>query len=200
MDLIPLTWHIKPGNWERYFARLNLKNYDNIKSIILKMYESSCAYCGYQTSELNLVNKDFDYQNNAKINIVPACRCCTPCVLLDGFGRDPLFRGKMIYLPEMTQIQLNHFVRGVFGAIQKNSSAASRLKEVLVSFEERREYIVQIFGKNSYNPELFAQGLMDIFIDEERLKHPALKSVRFLPDQDLLMAERDQILAVYYPD
>lgn len=199
MDLIPLTWHIKAGNWERYASRLKLKNYDNIKDIIVKMYESRCAYCGYQTQQLELVNKDFDYQNNAKLNIVPVCRCCAPCVLLDGFGRDNHFKGRIVYLPELTQVQLNHFVRALYAAAQKNPSAASRLKEVLVSFEERREYVAQIFGKSSYEPELFAQGLMDIFIDEQRLKHPALKSVRFLPDQELFSSDVDQLLAVYFP-
>lgn len=199
MDLIPLSWHVKPGNWERYASRLKLKNYQNIKDIILKAHDSRCSYCGYQSQDLELVNKDFDYHNNAKSNIIPACRFCLPCVLLDGFGRDPLFKGKIIYLPEMTQVQLNHFMRGLYAAIQKNPAASARLKEILISFDERREYVAQIFGKNSYEPELFSQGLMDIFVDSEHLKHPALKTVRFLPDFDILKADTEQVIYSYFP-
>lgn len=199
MELIPLQWHVKPGNWERYSHRLNLKNYDNIKEIILKAYDSRCIYCGYQSQDLELVNKDFDYQNNAKTNIIPACRLCLPCVLLDGFGRDPLFKGKIIYLPELSQIQLNHFVRALYAAMQKNSAASARLKELLISFDERREYVTQIFGKNSYEPELFSQGLMDIFVDNEHLQHPTLKMVRFLPDLDILKQDSEQVISCYFP-
>jgi hypothetical protein len=199
MDLLPLTWHIKAGNWERYSNRLKLRNYSNIKDIILKSFEAHCAYCGYQTQDLELVNKDFDYHNNVKSNIVPACRCCLPCVLLDGFGRDPLFKGKMIYLPELTQVQLNHFMRALYAAIEKNPAASARLKELLISFDERREYVAQILGKNSYEPEFFSQGLMDILVDSEHLKHPVLKSIRFLPDFEVLKKDTQQVIAAYFP-
>lgn len=198
MALLNLNMHIKAGNWLRYNQRKSSANYLSIKEIVSKTFENRCAYCGYHTTKLNLVNKNFDYHDNSKENIIPACSLCTPSVVMDGFGQDPDFGGLIVFVPELTQIQLNHLVRAFLASSEKNAAFSSRLNEVYLSIEERKEYVEKVFGKNSYKVEYFAQGLLDIFIDAKKLQHPIFKNLRFLPDKAKLKNEIPDYVRTYF--
>ena len=198
MELLPLTFHIKAGNWQYYDQRKKSRNYEKIKEIVLKEYSECCVYCGYASMENNLVNKNFNYRDNSRENIVPACSICTQCVLLDGFGQDPLFGGTIIFLPELEQVQLAHLVRTIFAGSEKHASYKSRLSELIITFDERKEHVESILGKKSYEPEFFSQGLLDTFIDEKKLEHPIFKNLRFLPDKAKLKNEIPDFIRTYF--
>jgi len=198
MELLDLKMHIKAGNWKRYYQRTQSANYQAVKTIVSKNFANKCAYCGYASGKNNLVNKNHDYQDNHSKNIVLACSLCTPCVVMDGFGQDPDFGGVIVFIPEFTQIQLNHLVRSVYASIEKNATYHSRLNEIFLSLEERKEYVEAIFGKNSFKIEYFAQGLMDIFIDSKKLQHPIFKNLRFLPEKAKLKNEIPDFVRTYF--
>jgi len=198
MDLLDFTMHIKAGNWRRYYQRTQSANYQAVKDMVCNSFDQKCAYCGYASDKNNLVNKNFDYHDNSKNNIVPACTLCTPCVVMDGFGQDPAFGGVIVFIPEFTQIQINHLVRALYASSEKNATYHSRLNEIFLSFEERKEYVEKIFGKNSFQIEYFAQGLLDIFIDSKKLQHPIFKNLRFLPDKAKLKNEIPDFVRTYF--
>ncbi len=198
MELINLIMHIKAGNWTRYNLRKESSNYQHVKDILCGDFQNKCAYCGYASSQNNLVNKNFDYHDNSKKNIVPACTLCTPCLVMDGFGQDQAFGGVIVFIPEFTQVQLSHLVRALYASSEKNAAYNSRLNEIFLSFEERKEYVEKILGKNSYQIEYFAQGLLDIFIDSKKLQHPIFKNLRFLPDKAKLKNEIPDFVRTYF--
>jgi intracellular multiplication protein IcmJ len=197
MELIPLKFHIKAGNWQNYQQRLVSRNYSKIKEIVLNDYNNQCAYCGYASLNNNIVNKNFNYQDNAKSNIIPACAICTQCVLMDGFGQDPFFGGLIIFLPELEQVQLAHLIRTVYAGFEKQASYKSRLSDLMITLEERKEYVESILGKKSYEPEYFSQGLLDTFVDDKKLEHPIFKNLRFLPDKAKLKREIPEYIKTY---
>jgi intracellular multiplication protein IcmJ len=198
MQLLPLRFHIKAGNWNYYHQRMESKNYSKIKEIVLEQYKNQCAYCGYVSINNKLVNKNFNYRDNAKENIIPACSICVQCVLLDGFGQDRQFGGTIIFLPELEQVQLAHLLRTVYAGFEKQASYKSRLADFMITIEERKEYVESILGKKSYEPEFFAQGLLDTFIDEKKLEHPIFKNLRFLPDKAKLKNEIPDFIRTYF--
>ena len=198
MELVPLKFHIKGGNWSHYHQRIKSNNYQKIKEIILSGSQNQCAYCGYASIKNNIVNKNFNYKDNSKQNIIAACSLCTQCVLLDGFGQDSAFGGTIIFLPELEQIQLNHLIRSIYAGFERQASYKSRLADLLITFEERKEYVEKILGKKSYEPEYFAQGLLDTFIDDKKLEHPIFKNLRFLPDKAKLKNEIPDYVRTYF--
>ncbi|MBM4222726.1 MAG: hypothetical protein FJ161_02865 [Gammaproteobacteria bacterium] len=197
MERLNLSLHIKAGNWRKYHQRIESANYQKIHEMIGTECEYRCIYCGYQSKKNQLVNKNFDYQDNTRKNIALACSLCLPIVLFDGFGQDRSFNGTVIVMPELRQVELNHFVRGLIASAEKNPHYQSRLNEMYLSFAERKDYVEKIFGKNSYDPKYFAQGLMDTFIDEKKLQHPILKYIRILPDRAALKNEVPDFVEAY---
>ncbi len=198
MELLNLTMHIKAGNWARYNQRKQSANYQSVRDIVCRDFQNKCAYCGYESSNHHLVNKNFDYHDNSKKNIVPACSLCSPCVVMDGFGQDPSIGGLIVFVPEFTQVQLNHLVRALYASSEKNPAYHARLNEIFLSFEERKEYVEKILGKNGYQLEYFAQGLLDIFVDANKLQHPIFKNLRFLPDKAKLKNEIPDFVRTYF--
>jgi intracellular multiplication protein IcmJ len=198
MELLPLKLFIKPGNWKHYSERLNSKNYSKIKDIILERDHSKCCFCGYQSSANELINVNNNYADNSKNNIALACSLCAPCVLLDGFGTDPNFSGLIVFLPEIQQIELNHMLRTIYAGMEKQVSYKTRLADVMITIEERKDYVEQLFGKKSYQVEYFAQGLMDTFIDEKKLDHPVFKSLRLIPERAKLKKEIPEFIETYF--
>jgi intracellular multiplication protein IcmJ len=198
MELIPLKFHIKAGNWNYYYQRTQSRNYEKIKEIVLAAHGNQCAYCGYVSQKNNIVNKNFNYRDNARENIIPACTICTQCVLMDGFGQDPLFGGIIVFLPELEQVQLNHLLRTVYAGFEKQASYKSRLSDLMITLEERKEYVETILGKKSYEHAYFAQGLLDTFIDDKKLEHPIFKNLRFLPDKAKLKNEIPDYIRTYF--
>jgi intracellular multiplication protein IcmJ len=117
---------------------------------------------------------------------------------MDGFGQTSSFSGVVVFIPEFSQIQLNHLIRALYASSEKNATYHSRLNEIYLSFEERKEYVEKIFGKKGYEPPYFAQGLLDIFIDSKKLQHPIFKNLRLLPDKAKLKDEIPDFVRTYF--
>lgn len=197
-ELLPLSFHVKAGNWKKFQNRRKSLNYQNIRELILNDYSHKCAYCGYQATNLELVNKNHDYQDRTRQNIVPCCSLCLPVLLVDGYGQDPDFQGTIIYLPELSQIQLNHLLRASVAILHKHNLYQTKLNDVFANLDERKEYMEKILGKNSHKVEFFAQGLLDIFLNEQKMAHLLFKHLRYLPDKNILKKQAEEYSKVYF--
>lgn len=198
MKLEELNFNCKAGNWQKFHERTLSNNYDKIKSVIMQRDQSHCAYCSYPSEKNELVNKDHNYANNQPDNIVLACSLCRQVVLFDGHGLTDNFGGRVIFLPEIRQIDLNHFMRTLFATMQRQPSFKSRLSDILINLEERKDEVEKIFGKTSSQSRFFSQGLLDTMIDEKKIQHELVKSLKFLPDKSMLESEIDEYIAYYF--
>lgn len=184
MKLLPITLTAKRGNWQKFMARKKNPRFGEVEAKIFKRDNNTCRYCGFQSKKFQeIVNHDGDYKNNKSSNLVTACSFCTQCLFLDSLNETDKFGGHVIYLPEVSQADLNHFCRALFTSLLKESPYKGKLQTTYLSFKERGNIVDDIFGPESHMPDTFGQALIDSELTQEQLKHPIMKNLRLLPDK-----------------
>lgn len=183
MELLPLKVLATRGAWRKYYARRSSKKFQSIQEKVWERDNYTCRYCGFQAKEYqDVVNKDQDYDNNSGTNLVTACTFCTQCFFLDSVGLDDRFGGRVIYLPEITQIDLNNFCRVLFCSMDKDSAYKGKLQAVYLSLKDRGKAVETCFGPGASNPAVFGQGLIDIYLDKN-INQTVLSNLRLLPSR-----------------
>ena len=185
-NLLPLTLTARRSNWRSFMTRKSNKSFQKRKKQILLRDEDSCRYCGFRSDKfMEVVNVDHNYKNNKPENMVTACVFCAQCFFLDSLTMDNNSGGTIIYLPEITQADLNHFCRILFSALDKESAYKSKLQSAYLSLKDRSAPLENCFGPGSSDPQMFGQGMIDAYLDEEQLCHPLLQNLRLLPARNM---------------
>ncbi|MAZ44763.1 MAG: HNH endonuclease [Legionellales bacterium] len=167
-------------------TRKSNKNFKKRRVQILQRDENTCRYCGFHSDKYQeVVNIDHDYKNNTMENMATACVFCAQCFFLDSLTLDNNSGGTIIYLPEFSQADLNHFCRILFSALDKESAYKSKLQSAFLSLKDRSAPVENCFGPESSCPQVFGQGLIDAYLDDEQLNHPLLQNLRLLPARNM---------------
>ncbi|MDF2690149.1 MAG: icmJ [Gammaproteobacteria bacterium] len=169
----------KTNNWEKFKQRKQSQKFKAVRAEILQRDKHCCQFCGYKTSLLEVLNADNDYANNKKSNLICACTLCAKCSLLDSYSLDYAGGDKIIYLPEISQEQLNQLCRVLFCQIMGAASGeiAYNAKMVLAQLQDRANWLDQKTGCQLSHPALYLHYL------NGKTKDPALiAKLRWLPD------------------
>ena len=103
-----LKLQLGADQWHRYALRKLDVKFDKFKQYILKRDDNSCFYCNFQADQhMEIVNLDHDYSKNNAENMVTSCPFCTQCLFLEMLGQSDYGGGLMIYMPELSQEDLN---------------------------------------------------------------------------------------------
>jgi len=151
----------------------------------------TCFFCGFQASaHLETVNLDGDYVNNKKNNLATACGLCAQCFFLEAVGKSDFGGGVLIYLPEMSQVELNALCHLIFSSMVYRLRDATTAKNIYRSLKLRAQLIEEKVGEGLSNPAQFGQML----IEGGEQKKPAiqdsiLKAFRLLPNMARFSAE-----------
>lgn len=184
MELLEINLNAKKGNWRLYNARKRNKKFLVVKNRVLQRDNYTCRYCGFFAKEYQeILNIDQNYRNNTFSNLATACGFCAQCFFLDSVGFDGNSGGTIIYLPEISQADLNNFCRVLYCSLDKESAYKAKLQSVYMSLKDRNKDIINCFGPNSDHPRVFAQGIIDAKISQEQLQHEVMNSIRLLPSK-----------------
>src|SRR5688572_30086292 len=94
--------------WRLFVRRREDKAFHPISQRIYQRDYYTCQYCAFQAKEFQeIVNLDGNYHNNKFSNLVTACCFCSQCLFLESVGLDEMGGGQLIYLPELSQADLN---------------------------------------------------------------------------------------------
>ena len=190
MKLLPIVLTARRGNWQRFIARGHNQRFLAIQKKILTRDDNTCRYCGFQADKYQvIVNHDHDYNNNKTANLVTACIFCAQCFFLDQIGKNNKTGGYVIYLPEVTQSDLNHTCRVLFSSLLRDAPYKGKLQNTYLSLKDRTLVVDDVFGPNSSNPSIFGQALIDSNFSAEQLQHSALESLRLLPERKFFAEE-----------
>lgn len=190
MNLLPIVLTARRGNWQRFIARERNQRFLAIKKKIFARDDNTCRYCGFQADKYQMVvNHDHDYTNNKSANLVTACIFCAQCFFLDQIGKNNKTGGYIIYLPEITQADLNHICRVLFSSLLRDAPYKGKLQNTYLSLKDRNSNVDEIFGPNSSNPNVFGQTLIDANLANEQLQHTVLSSLRLLPERKFFAEE-----------
>ena len=185
-DLLPILLTARGANWRKFQSRKSSRGFRRISSQVFKRDKNTCQYCGFQSDKYNhVVNKDQNYDNNKFDNFATSCSFCTQCFFLDSIGLSEDTGGTIIYLPEVSQADLNNFCRVLFCSMEKDSIYKNKLQSTYLTLKERSEAVAKTFGKSADEPKLFGRALIDSYLTDEQLDHHILYQLRLLPDKSV---------------
>ena len=181
---LPLIITARRGNWQRFLSRRRNKRFLEIQQKVFVRDESTCQYCSLQTDKyLWVVNTDQDYANNHVNNLATACSFCAQCFFIDCIGQNNRMGGTVIYLPEVSQADLNHFCRVLFTSMLRDAPYKGKLQSTFMSLLDRTKVVEEVFGPESSQANTLGQALIDSSLSAEQLRHPLMKNLRILPNR-----------------
>lgn len=151
-----------PGAWRLYSAR---KADQRFKSYELKVFQRdryTCQFCGFQAKLFQeVVNLDGNYTNNRLNNLVTACCFCAQCFFVESVGVGGYGGGTLVYIPELTQAELNSLCHVLFCAITNDTGYKNSAQNIYRSFKFRSQTVEEKFGEGTSDPAIFGQLIID---------------------------------------
>ena len=87
--------------------------------------------------------------------MITACCFCTQCFFCKQWDLDEMGGGQLIYLPEMSQADLNSFCHVLFCAMGNNTGYQDSAQSIYRSFKFRSQIIENKFGAGTSNPSCY---------------------------------------------
>lgn len=169
--------------WRIFVRRKQDKAFLPVQNRIFERDIYTCQFCAFQAKQYQeVINLDGNYTNNKLSNMVTACCFCSQCLFLQSVGLDEMGGGQLIYMPEMSQADLNSFCHVLFCAMENNTGYQESSQSIYRSFKFRSQMIENTFGSGTSNPSAMGQILIESRpTDEDKIK--ILKDMRLLPSQ-----------------
>lgn len=168
--------------WRIFVRRKQDKAFLPVQQRIFERDLYTCQYCGFQAKDFQeVVNKDGDYKNNKFSNLITACCFCSQCLFLQSVGLDEMGGGQLIYMPEMSQADLNSFCHVLFCAMDNNTGYQDSSQAIYRSFKFRSQIIENKFGPGTSSPMVMGQLLVEYQESYPDKKIEILKNIRLLP-------------------
>jgi intracellular multiplication protein IcmJ len=184
MRLHPIALNATANNWRLFMVRKADSAFHHFQKKIHARDHYTCQFCGFQALDhLETLNLNGNYLDNKKNNLVTACGLCAQCFFLEAVGKSDFGGGVLIYLPEMTQNELNALCHHLFASMIYHLSNASHAKNIYRSFKLRAQIVEEKMGEGLSNPAQL--GLMLIDANEARksqIQQTILQPLRLLPN------------------
>lgn len=170
------------SGWRAFVRRKDDKGFQPIKKRILERDHYTCQYCGFQAKQYQeVVNLDGNYANNVAGNMATACCFCYQCLFIQSIGLDDMGGGQLIFLPEISQADLNSFCHVLFCAMDNNTGYQDTAQSIYRSFKFRSQIVDSKYGSGMSNPTIFGQILIESRSQMPKQKVDALSELRLLP-------------------
>ena len=172
------------GAWRLYSGRKADPRFKAFEQKILQRDRYTCRFCGFQAKLFqDIINIDGNYNNNTPANMVTACCFCAQCFFLESVGVGGYGGGNLIYLPELSQAELNSFCHVLFCAITNDTGYKNSAQTIYRSFKFRSQIVEDKFGEGTSDPAIFGQLLIDSGpISPEQITD-MFKHIRLLPSR-----------------
>lgn len=172
-----------PGSWRLYSARKADERFKAFEIKVLQRDKYTCQFCGFQARHYqDVVNLDKNYNNNKLHNLVTACCFCAQCFFVESVGVGGYGGGNLIYLPELTQAELNSLCHVIFCAITNDTGYKSTAQNIYRSFKYRTQAVEEKFGEGTSDPAIFGQLMIDSAVRED-LSVQLFNNIRLLPSR-----------------
>lgn len=183
MNYYELKLTASADSWRLFMLRRTDPSFLPVQQSILERDQNTCQFCGFVAYQhLEVINGDNNYSNNNRNNLFTACPFCAQCFFLESVGQGDFGGGTLIYLPEMTQAELNALCHAIFSAMALGLSYDAEMKNIFRNFKLRSQYVERELGEGVSNPALYGRLLVDARIENySRVMENFSAKLRLLP-------------------
>lgn len=181
MTLLPLEIRVNMEGAVLFLSRKTDSAFLSLQKKTWVRDNYTCQYCGFRAEEhQEVVNKNGDYRDNKSNNLVTACVFCAHTQLL-GLKNN----SKIIYLPDISQADLNQFIRILFCASYYGEQYEDTAKTLVQALKHRANTVETVFGTDSSDSVLFAQTYIDAIDFEQKVaeRKEIMAQLRWLPSK-----------------
>ncbi|KTD47091.1 IcmJ protein [Legionella rubrilucens] len=172
------------GAWRLYSARKADERFRAFEQKVFQRDRYTCQFCGFQARLFQeVVNLDNDYTNNRLSNLVTACCFCAQCFFIESVGVGGYGGGTLIYLPELSQTELNSLCHVLFCAITNDTGYKSSAQNIYRSFKFRSQIVEEKFGEGTSDPAIFGQLIIDSGATAPETLDKLFNNIRLLPSR-----------------
>ncbi len=172
------------GSWRMYSARKIDDRFKEFEKKVMIRDRYTCQFCGFQARLYqDVVNLDNNYANNRMSNIVTACCFCSQCFFIESVGVGGFGGGSLVYLPEMSQTELNSMCHVLFCAITNDTGYKSSAQNIYRSMKVRSQIVENKFGEGSSDPSIFGQLMIDAGVTDDVTREQLFHNIRLLPSR-----------------
>lgn len=173
-----------PGSWRMYSARKIDERFKSYEQKIFQRDRYTCQFCGFQARLYQeVINLDNNYANNKVTNLATACCFCAQCFFVESVGVGGYGGGTLIYLPELTQTELNSLCHVLFCAITNDTGYKPSAQNIYRGFKFRSQLIEEKFGEGTSDPAIFGQLMIDTGVNDEERRAQLFKNILLLPSR-----------------
>lgn len=158
----PVSLSCEIGRWQAFHRRRTHKNYAELSKRVWARDRYTCQFCGFQAKDFQeVINLDQDYKNNKLENCVTSCIFCAQCHFIESVGKSDFGGGTIVYLPELTQAEVNSMCHVLFCAMINDTSYRLSAQTIYRSLKFRSQIVEDVFGEGTSQPSMFGQLLID---------------------------------------
>ena len=173
-----------PGAWRMYSARKADPRFQRFELKVFQRDKYTCQFCGFQARLYqDIVNLDGDYANNQLSNLATACCYCSQCFFLESVGVGGYGGGSLVYLPELTQSEVNSLCHVLFCAITNDTGYKQSAQTIYRSFKMRSQLVEDKFGEGTSDPSILGNLLIDSGAISEEKRSKIFMNIRLLPSR-----------------
>jgi intracellular multiplication protein IcmJ len=178
-----INLRVNPGAWAYYAKRNADDRFASYKKSVALECNDTCQFCGFKDkSHMQVVNLDGNYKNNKISNMVLACPLCSQCFFIEMIGKVENTGAVLIYLPHMTQQNLNGLCHALFCAILNGTKYAQVAQSTYNDLRLLSKVIDETYGKGLSNPAFMGQMIIDTPLENrDAISQKLLSGVRVLP-------------------
>lgn len=178
--MYPLTLTANMDGWRIFNARRKNSEFQKVAQKVLVRDKYTCQFCGFKDLlHQEIANLDGNYRNNHLENLATSCALCLECNFLGVTGRED----RIIFLPQMSQADLNHFTRVLFCLIASSTPYVEGAKSLYRNLRQLIQPVDEAFGKDASVSDLFGQSLLDTQGITAQNQKKVMQSLRLLPNQ-----------------
>lgn len=180
------------AGWRIFVSRKQDKAFSPVAQKVHERDAYTCQYCAFQARDFQeVINLDGNYQNNKMSNMATACCFCSQCLFLQAIGLDDKGGGQLIYLPELSQNDLNSFCHVLFCAMDNNTGYQDTSQSVYRGLKFRSQQIENTFGTGTSQPNILAQIIIEYQDRYNAEPFELLKDIRLLPSHTKFKTQLD---------